>query len=359
MAFNGAGLFVINSTGNPVVTGTTIASTWANALTADLATGLSTAILKDGTQAITANIPFGSFKITGLGNGTASTDAVNLGQIQGAFQGTGYTTTATAAGTTTLTVASTTNQYFTGVTTQTVTLPVVTTLPALGFPFRIVNLSSGTVTVNSSGGNLVATVTANQQVDLTCILLTGTAAASWNVEYSGATAITGTGPTVRATSPTLVTPILGAATATSLTFANEAMSSYDEFTFVPVLRFGGASVGITYSDQSGRGVKIGKTCYVRVTIGLSNKGSSSGAASVSGFPYTVVNATYNVPLGLQTSSITYPVGGLSPFAYGAANATVFTLAVNITAAATSDILDTGFTNSSSFTIYGVYETTTS
>lgn len=91
----------------------------------------------------------------------------------------GYTTTATAAATTTLTVTSTHTQYFTGVTTQTVALPVTSTL-VLGQEFEIVNLSSGAVTVNSSGGNLVATVAASSSVRVQCILVSGTSAASWN-----------------------------------------------------------------------------------------------------------------------------------------------------------------------------------
>ncbi len=92
---------------------------------------------------------------------------------------TSYATTATAATTTTLIAASAALQYFTGVTTQTVVLPVVTTL-ALGWKVRIVNLSTGAVTVNSSGGNLVATVGAGLAADITCILITGTTAASWS-----------------------------------------------------------------------------------------------------------------------------------------------------------------------------------
>lgn len=48
----------------------------------DMATGLSTCILKDGTQTITANIPWAGFQITGLGAGTARTSAANVGQIQ-------------------------------------------------------------------------------------------------------------------------------------------------------------------------------------------------------------------------------------------------------------------------------------
>lgn len=60
MSYNGSGTFVINSTGQPVVTNTTISSTVFNALTADLATGLSTAICKDGQTTTTARVPFAS-----------------------------------------------------------------------------------------------------------------------------------------------------------------------------------------------------------------------------------------------------------------------------------------------------------
>ncbi len=42
-----------------------------------MATGLSTCILKDGTQTITDHIPFNGKKITGLGDAAAATDAMN------------------------------------------------------------------------------------------------------------------------------------------------------------------------------------------------------------------------------------------------------------------------------------------
>lgn len=85
MSYNGSGTFVINSTGQPVVTGTIISSTAFNALTADLATGLSTALTKDGQTTATANIPMGTFKFTGLGNGSSATDSATLGQVQNSF----------------------------------------------------------------------------------------------------------------------------------------------------------------------------------------------------------------------------------------------------------------------------------
>lgn len=82
MSFNGSGTFLINSTGQPVVANTVISATVFNALTADLASGLTNCITKDGQSTPTANIPMGSNKITGLANGTLIGDAANLGQVQ-------------------------------------------------------------------------------------------------------------------------------------------------------------------------------------------------------------------------------------------------------------------------------------
>lgn len=48
----------------------------------DMATGLSTCVTKNGQTTPTANLPLGGFKITGLGTGTARTDAANLGVVQ-------------------------------------------------------------------------------------------------------------------------------------------------------------------------------------------------------------------------------------------------------------------------------------
>jgi hypothetical protein len=96
----------------------------------------------------------------------------------------GYTTTATAAGTTTLTAASNNQQFFTGSTTQTVVLPVTSTL-ALGVNYLIVNNSTGVITVQSSGANTITLIPAGMSVRCTCILITGTTAASWSFAFEG------------------------------------------------------------------------------------------------------------------------------------------------------------------------------
>lgn len=144
----------------------------------------------------------------------------------------GFTTTVTAAGTTTLTVASRQIQEFTGATTQTVVMPVVSTLVA-GQSFQIINNSSGTLTVNSSGSNLILTMAANTTATLVCVVNTGTTAASWNASYvfdngAGVLSITGTVNQVIASASTgAVTLSLpqDIGTSSALTFGSVAFSS--------------------------------------------------------------------------------------------------------------------------------------
>lgn len=114
----------------------------------------------------------------------------------------GYTSTATAAGTTTLTATSSYYQLFTGTTTQTVQLPVVSTL-ATGWTFHICNNSTGVVTVTSSGGNTVIAVPANVTAMITCISTSGTSAASWESGLTDFSTYTGSGDVVMATAPTV------------------------------------------------------------------------------------------------------------------------------------------------------------
>ena len=120
----------------------------------------------------------------------------------------GYTTTATAAGTTTLTATSSFQQFFTGTTTQTVVLPVTSTL-ALGQMFIIHNNSTGNVTVQSSGNNNIYVIPGGVTVKFTCILISGTTAASWDFDIDGAGSISGTGSIAFTNSPTFTGTVSG------------------------------------------------------------------------------------------------------------------------------------------------------
>lgn len=81
MPRNGSGTYTLPS-GNPVVTGTTISSTWANTTLSDIGTGLTNSIAKDGQTTPTANLPMGGFKHSNVGAGTATTDYARIDQIQ-------------------------------------------------------------------------------------------------------------------------------------------------------------------------------------------------------------------------------------------------------------------------------------
>jgi hypothetical protein len=80
MSRNGSGTYTLPA-GNPVVTGTTISSTWANNTLTDIATALTGSLSADGQTTATGALQMGSNKITGLANGTVSTDAATFGQI--------------------------------------------------------------------------------------------------------------------------------------------------------------------------------------------------------------------------------------------------------------------------------------
>jgi len=77
-------------------------------------------------------------------------------------------------------------------------------------------------------------------------------------------------------------------TQTRYTAAN-ALDDYEEGNWTPVLDFGGGSTGITYGTQAGRYTKIGRVVYFSFRIYLTSKGSSTGHAHISGFPFTVAN----------------------------------------------------------------------
>jgi len=94
MSRNGSGVYSLPA-GNPVVTGTSISSTWSNTTLSDIATALTGSVASDGQTPMTGNLDMNSQKVVLLANGTVSTDAINLGQLTTAFtnptfSGTGF-----------------------------------------------------------------------------------------------------------------------------------------------------------------------------------------------------------------------------------------------------------------------------
>ena len=209
-------------------------------VTAITNTAISTTLNLAGGSASSGsvNLNGGTLTFTG-GNGITTSVSGSTVTVSSTGAG-GYTSTATAAGTTTLTASSTANQFFTGTTTQTVKLPSTATL-TLGQEFFITNNSTGAVTVQTSASGTIVTIPAGAQ---NTFIVASTSAETWVNEFTGFSALTGLGAAVLAnsptltghptiegvtstgatgtgnlvfgTSPTLVTPTLGVATATSV-----------------------------------------------------------------------------------------------------------------------------------------------
>jgi len=80
MSRNGSGTYTLPA-GNPVVTGTTISSSWANNTLNDIATALTGSVAADGQTPMSGPLAMGGNKITGLAAGAGSGEAVNWTQF--------------------------------------------------------------------------------------------------------------------------------------------------------------------------------------------------------------------------------------------------------------------------------------
>ena len=99
-----------------------------------------------------------------------------------------------------------------------------------------------------------------------------------------------TATTSAATADEIPIWVAGSAVTRKITKAN-LLSGYpvqSSGSWTPDFRFGGAAVGMTYSSRSGSYVKIGQLVIVSMTMTLSAKGSSTGAATIQGLPFAGV-----------------------------------------------------------------------
>jgi len=207
VSYNGSGTFQINTSGQPVVAGTVISATAFNALTADLATGLSTAITKDGQTTTTARIPFAAGISSTL---TTDSSSVSTGSII-TSGGVGIAKALYVG--TTANVASTTDS-------SSITTGSIVTAGGVGVAK---NLYVG-VNANVAGTLGVTGVATFSAAPIYSSLTASSAVATDASKGLVSVTNTGTGNNVLATSPTLVTPILGAASATSITVAAGTVS---------------------------------------------------------------------------------------------------------------------------------------
>lgn len=82
-----------------------------------------------------------------------------------------------------------------------------------------------------------------------------------------------------------------------------AALGFTQDTWTPVLNFGGAHVGQTYTTQHGYYITLGNVVIAQCYIRLSNKGVSTGAATIAGLPFGSINSFF--PATLLLVGVTY------------------------------------------------------
>lgn len=126
----------------------------------------------------------------------------------------------------------------------------------------------------------------------------------------------GSGAPVRATSPTLVTPTLGAALATSIngnTVATDtgALPVYKTGTWTPTVTSSGGTI-TTVGTVSGVYYTIGDLVFVSYSIAITDNGSGTGHVIVDGLPFASsaaqrwMGAGYNSSTAVQ-NIVTKPI----------------------------------------------------
>jgi hypothetical protein len=136
------------------------------------------------------------------------------------------------------------------------------------------------------------------------------------------------------------------------TAAANALDDYEEGTWTMGVSFGGASVGVTTSANTGTYTKIGRQVTVNGIIALTSKGSSTGSARITGLPFTIANSdgTYS-SASLRLDSITFT----NQFqAYGLVNTTSIVLEETTVLGLVSSISNTDFADTSAIIISFTY-----
>lgn len=138
------------------------------------------------------------------------------------------------------------------------------------------------------------------------------------------------------------------------------LDDYQEGTFTPVLRFGGATTGITYSanGQIGRFQKVGNRVHFKIQFNLTSKGTATGSATITGLPYAHANdlsaSGVSVALSAFVGAMSF-TGTAQPFIASGGSSTITLQFANN--GVNGNLNDTHFTNSTVLVICGTYETT--
>ena len=88
---------------------------------------------------------------------------------------------------------------------------------------------------------------------------------------------------------------------------SELLADYEEGSFTPSIAFNGSDLGVVYSVRTGRYTKIGNRVFFNILLNISNKGTATGIAAITGLPFTpgAGNQGYGAAVGADIGGITF------------------------------------------------------
>ena len=133
------------------------------------------------------------------------------------------------------------------------------------------------------------------------------------------------------------------------TAAANALDDYEEGTWTMGITFGGAAAGVTYSANTGTYTKVGRKVTVAGFLILSNKGSSTGGARITGLPFTVLDADSGYT-GAAIGYLENVTFADVPLCHTVRNATTLELREVTNAGVLTNLSNTDFANNSGIII---------
>jgi hypothetical protein len=139
-------------------------------------------------------------------------------------------------------------------------------------------------------------------------------------------------------------------TVDGLNLGETTLSIYEEGSFTPGISFNNASTGITYTTQTGQYTRIGNCVNFAIIVTISSKGSSTGAARVTGLP---VASTFNPGLYYILNAVNL-TSASTPYGTIVSGATTILLQTFASGGSPGTLTDTAFAADTSIRITGTY-----
>ena len=293
MSRNGSGTYNLPA-GNPVVTGTTITTTWANTTLSDIASALTGSVSADGQTPMTGSLNLANNKILNVTDPTTAQDAATKAYVDAAD--TANLALSLLKASNLSDVASATTSRTNLVAAKSGANSDITSITGLTTPLTV-----------AQGGIGVATLTANN-----VLLGNGTSAPLAVAPSTSGNVLTSNGTTWTSATPATSLPgVLGQAFTSSGTFTIPSGVTALKVTVVG----GGGGGAAGYNNIGGRGGSAGgiaisyltsltPTSTIAVTVG-----GAGGQSKIASGTQTITTVTVNGAGGSVTGGTINMVGG--------------------------------------------------